>query len=80
LPFAERRRRVRLAEDEVGMGRWGTKDLAGERLRRFFLCGQRRDRVRCGGLAAAGSSASPDSRRTAWRCYVRNPFVDDRSD
>jgi hypothetical protein len=70
-----RLRRVRLAEDEVGTDRWGTQDLAGERLRCFFLCGQRRDRLLCGGLAAAGSSASSDSCRTAWSRYVSNPFV-----
>ena len=71
---------MRLAEDEIGMGRWGTKDLAGERLRRFLLCGLRRESVCCGGLAATDSSASSDTCRKALSCFVRNPFVADRSD
>jgi hypothetical protein len=29
LPLTVRRRRMRLAEDEVGVGRWGMQDLAG---------------------------------------------------
>jgi hypothetical protein len=47
LPLAVRRRRG-LVENEVGMRRRGMKDLAGERRRRFFLCGLRWDWMRCG--------------------------------
>jgi len=53
-----RRRRVRKAESRRGSGCAAS------------CAGLRRDRVRCSGLAAADSSASPDTCCTAWTCSI----------